>query len=152
MTLPQFVLAALNKNAGEKQNLPFHFVMAALPVYAITPAQVNATAGFSVIPGSLYSQSMLIHSFRLRVNTAGVGAVTDLRLQTTDATPVVVATFAQAQLTSGAVLSPMSTGVTLGAGFCVKLTPGIGLVLIKTGSAATGSFTLDLIPLEMSFR
>lgn len=148
MVFSGYLIAALNKVAGERLSKFWHFVNGSLPVTGITLAQANA--GYTVIPANVYTEQLIVHSFRLRVNSASVGTANVL-LQTTESTPVVIATFANAQLTSGAILRPGDTGVTLGAGFCAKLNPGVG-IQIKTSTTATGAFTLDLIPLEFSAR
>lgn len=159
MQTPSYVIQALNQMGKERMTKPFHFVSLSVPLLGITPAQINVTGGLVLIPKVAYMDQLIVDGFMLRVNSAGVGAVTTLRIRTTDATPVDIVSFAVAQLTSGAILRPGDTGVTLGAGFCTKLNPGVGLVLIGLDNAgtpaqisATGSFTLDLLPLRLSAR
>jgi hypothetical protein len=74
---------------------------------------------------------------RILVKSTGAFADgTSIELTDNNGTPVVIASFAQAQLTDGAVLLENSTGVTLGAGFLTALTAGKGLK-----ASATGTFT-----------
>lgn len=154
VNIPQFLMQALNYNPQERQLMPYQFTGIEIPVLGITPAQVNVANGKVLIPGG-HMQRLVISSFLLRVNSAGVGA-TNLYLRTTESTPVLIATFATAQLTSGALLRPGDTGVTLGAGFCVPLTAGATIVLCSsatsTPATATGAFTIDLLPLSLSAR
>jgi len=85
-------------------------------------------------------------NWRIVVNSATIAAVTDIRLGSTDATPTVIVTIAQAGLTSGARFSAMSTtNTTHGAGLSAKLGSGVGVQIYKTGSAATGAFTIDVL-------
>lgn len=148
MVFSGYLIAAINKVAGERLSKFWHFVSGNLPVLGLTRAQIEA--GYTVIPANVYTEQLIVHNFKLRVNTASVGT-SNILLQTTESTPVVIATFANAQLTSGAILRPGDTGVTLGAGFCTKLNPGVGLQL-KASAAGSGSYTIDLIPLEFSAR
>lgn len=131
-------------NAGrEAQVLPFQQKMNVCCINGITPAQLNA--GFNLIaPG--HGRTLRVLSFRVVVQAATIAAVTDIRLSSTEATPTDIATFAQAGLTSGARLGSGSTsGVVFGAGFPFKLANGQGVQLRKTGSTATGAFTVDVL-------
>lgn len=158
--IPAYITAALNKVPNERQSKPFHFVTLETLAPAITPAQINVTGGFVIIPrGSYLSEQLIITGFRLRVNSANAGGAAFLVLATTDATPVVIASFTQASLTSGAVLGSNTTGVVLQAGFATKLTLGTGIVLAGSTSATvltqanlTGALTVDVIPLSLQAR
>ena len=108
----------------------------------ITPAQLNA--GFTCIAAG-HTRQIRILGFLLVVNAAAVGAATDIRLQSTDGTPVVVATVVLADLTSGSKHGAVSATAALGAGFAAKGNSGQGLKLVKTGATATGAFNLDLV-------
>ncbi len=137
--IPQFLQTALNAVAGESPLMPFHFELVNQLKTGLTLAQVNA--GFTLIP-NIYSNKLIVTNFALRINSAAVGTG-NLLLQTTETTPVVIATFANAQLSSGAFLRPGDTGVTLGAGFWAKLSQGVGIQL-KTSAISTGAFTVDI--------
>lgn len=117
----------------------------------ITLTQLNA--GYNIIDSG-HNCRVRIIDFFIRVNTDAIAAVTDVRLGSTEATPTVIATILQAVLTTGSRHTPLNgvgtDGVTpslvsLGAGFAAKLAKGHGVKLYKTGSSATGSFTVDVI-------
>ena len=138
--LPTIMMA----NAGrEIEPLSFQQKGHVAVLNGITLAQLNA--GFNLIsPG--HGRQIRVNSYRIVVQAATIAAVTDIRLGSTDATPVVITTIAQAGLTSGARFSDMSTtNVTHGAGLSTKLGSGQGVQLYKTGSAATGAFTVDVV-------
>ena len=108
-----------------------------------TLAQINA--GLVLIPG-VAGRKLQITSYIARV--AGAFATgTAVVLESTNATPVLVSTLAEAGLTNGAVLLPASANTTLGAGFGVPLGSGDGLQVVNSGSAQTGgtsiTFTID---------
>lgn len=117
-------------------------------VMGITLTQLNA-GHYLVFPQ--HHLRLIVTGIFLRVNSAAIGAVTDVRIQTDEATPVVLATLAQADATLGVKLNEVATTLTLGAGFAVALNQGVGLKLVKTGSDATGAFTVDII-LRLSAR
>lgn len=131
-------------NAGrESQVLSFQQKTNVCIINGITPAQLNA--GFNLIaPG--HGRQIRVNKFRIVVNGATIAAVTDIRIGTTDATPLLIATLAQAGLTAAARFSDMSaSGVVVGAQLSVKCGSGIGIQLYKTGSTATGAFTIDVL-------
>lgn len=117
-------------------------------VMGIKPAQLNA-GYYLVFPQ--HHLKLIVTGIFLRVNSAQIGAVTDVRIQTDEATPVVLGTVLQANATSGVKLNEQSTNLSLGAGFAVALNQGVGIKFVKTGSDATGAFTVDII-LRLSVR
>lgn len=121
----------------------YHGTVLAVTKKGLVAADLTLT-GYRLVGDTLANFGLVPIGFLLVVNSAGVGAVTDLRLSTGDATPVDIATIAQANLTSGSKHVPEGAATTLGAGFLAAGTPGKGLVLRRTGSAATGAFTLDI--------
>lgn len=123
------------------QRLPYYANRLDHPVLGITPAQVNA-GHYIVFPN--HFQQLVPVSFFMRVNSAGVGAITTLRLGTDEATPVDIFSIPQANLTTGTLWTPTSANLTLGAGFLNALKAGAGIKLYKVGSDATGAFTIDL--------
>lgn len=101
-----------------------------------TLAEINAgTAVIPAIPG----QRIQVVNFMLETKGANMAGLTALVLQSTDATPVNVASVALAALTQDAVIFPHTTNVTLGAGFEGALNAGAGLQIAKTGSNGTGA-------------
>ena len=108
-------------------------------VRTITLAQINA--GLTLLP-AYPGYQIKVTNFCLK-STGAFAALTSILFQDTADTPVVVATFAQAQLTNGAILVPASTGVTLGAGFSGNCTSGKGLQIIKSGSDGTTATGID---------
>jgi len=139
MLTPQQLIASLN--SSDLQRLPYYANRLDHVALGITPAQVNA--GFYMIFPNYFQQLVVTHFF-MRVNSAGVGAVTTLRLGTDEATPVDIFSIPQANLTTGTLWFPNTANVTLGAGFMNALKAGAGLKLYKVGSDATGAFTIDL--------
>ncbi len=95
-----------------------------------TIAQLNA--GLVIAPG-IGERSIIVNSASCRAIGGAVTAVTTIDLQSTNGTPVVAATFAQAQLTQNTLLEVPATGTTMGAGWNTELGLGDGLKLIKNG-------------------
>ena len=105
-----------------------------------TLAQINA--GLVLITGRA-NQTITVLNYVARVSgTFATG--TSILLQSTNATPVVVATIAEAALTNNAVLLPSSANTTLGAGFAAALGSGDGLQLINGGSPQTAGTSVAL--------
>jgi len=121
---------------------PYYADAMEFAVLGITPAQLN-TGHYLVLPQHMLR--LVINGIFIRVNSAQIGAVTDVRISTDEATPVDLATVLQANATSGVKLNEASTNMSLGAGFAVALNQGVGIKLRKTGSDATGAFTVDVI-------
>ena len=63
-------------------------------------------------------------------------------LQSTNVTPVLVTTLAEAALTNGAILTPGSANTTLGAGFATPLGSGDGLKVVNSGSNQAGGTSI----------
>jgi hypothetical protein len=107
----------------------------------LTIAEVNA--GTVVIP-AVPGRAIRPLFFRVQPIGGAVGGLDAIVIGDTADTPVVVASFAQAQLAENAVLtSDNETGVTQGAGFQVPLTTGKGVKIYKTGSAGTTATHLN---------
>lgn len=138
---PMQLLSAL-KGGTDIQKLPYYAARLDWERLAITPTQIN-TGEYIINPG--HYQRLVPTWFFLRVNSASIGALTTLVVGTDEATPVVIFSIPQANLTSGTMWIPGSTNLTLGAGFATALTQGCGIKIYKTGSDATGAFTVDLI-------
>ena len=103
-----------------------------------TLAQINA--GLTLIAGA-GAQAITILNYVARV--AGAFATgTSVILESTNGTPVVVSTIAEAALTNGAILLPSSANTTLGAGFAAALGAGDGLKIVNNGSAQTGGTSI----------
>lgn len=139
MTPTQFIHAIQSTDLERK---PFYADEMVVPVLGITPAQVNA-GYYLMLP--VHMLKLTVTGIFLRVNSAGIGAVTSLDIATDEATPVNIASVVQANLGSGVRLNEASTNTVLGAGFAVTLNQGVGIKVGKTGSNATGAFTLDVI-------
>lgn len=123
---------------------PYYADAMEFAVLGITPAQVNA-GYYLVLPQHMLR--LVVTGIFLRVNSAAIGALTTLEIRTDEATPVVIASAAQANLGSGVRLNEASTNTVLGAGFATALQQGAGIKIAKgTGDAdATGAFTVDVI-------
>ena len=101
--------------------------------FTATLAQINA--GMAILADDP-NRTILPVGIFLKV-TGSFSSLTDIRLSDNAASPVDIVTFAQAQLTNGTAFGLTSTGVTIGAGFGVKLTAGKGVNIRQTGSAGT---------------
>lgn len=100
-----------------------------------TAAEINA-GKYLVKPG-YGGYQLKVTGVRVFVTTA-LTTLTDLRIQTDAATPVVIATVVAANLTTGAKWDDANAEVVLGAGFDAVLAPGVGIQVVKTGSSAAG--------------
>jgi hypothetical protein len=98
---------------------------------------VNAGKTLVAVPAG---KKAIVTNFVAR-SSGAFGALTsvDLLVGATN-----VASFAQAQLTNGAVLAPASTGVTLGAGFGIAGADGADITVGKTGSTGTTATSITL--------
>ena len=101
--------------------------------FTATLAEINAgkviapkMAGFHYMPVGFYFVP----------NGAGAAA-TDVRISTTDGTPVDVATIPTASVTSGAKISQHLAAAVLGAGWLAEGNENQGLQIRKTGSDMT---------------
>lgn len=104
----------------------------------LTQAQLNA--GYTV-PG-LENRTVQLQDFRFKMNGT-FGGLTDMRLQTTEATPTVALTIPVAGM-GDAVIHTVDIGThTLAAAFWTPLPRGTGLAMVKTGAAATGGTSID---------
>jgi len=124
-------------------NFNYHGNMMAVTKKGLVAADLT-DAGYKLIGDMIANFSIVPVGFFAVVNTAAITGLTTLRLSTGDATPVDIATFAVADLTSGSKHVPETANVVLGTGFLAAGNPGKGLVLRKVGSAAAGAFTLDI--------
>lgn len=124
-------------------NFNYHGNLMAVTKKGLVAADLTTT-GFSLIADMVANFSLVPVGFLFVVNSAAITGLTTLRLSTSDATPVDIATLAVADLTSGSKHGPTTTNVTLGAGFLAAGNPGKGLVVRRVGSAAAGAFTLDV--------
>lgn len=140
MMTPNQLLQSLQ--SSDLQKLPYYANRLDHVVLGITPAQLNA-GHYIIFPN--HGLQLIMTSFFMRVNSAGVGALTTLRLGSDEATPTDIFSIPQANLTSGSLWIPDSANLTLGAGFLTPLPAGVGVKLYKAGSSATGAFTLDLM-------
>lgn len=103
-----------------------------------TLAQINA--GLTLIPG-LTGKKITVTGYSGQVaGTFTTG--TSVELESTNGTPVAVATIAEAGLGTGAVLTPNESHTTLGAGFGVPLGTSDGLKIINNGSAQAGGTSI----------
>lgn len=111
-----------------------------------TLAQINA--GLVLIPG-VAGKVLTVTDYIARVlGTFATG--TAVILESTNVTPVLVTTLAEAGLSTGAVLVPASANTTLGAGFGAPLGSGDGLQVVNSGAGQTAgtSITFDITYLQ----
>jgi len=112
---------------------------------AVRTATVTATlaeinAGKVLIPAAV-GQAITVLNYTARV-TGNFATGTAVIIESTNGTPVLVTTLAEAGLTTGAILTPSSSNTTLGAGYSVPLGVGDGLQVVNSGSAQTGGTSI----------
>jgi hypothetical protein len=112
----------------------------ALKTITVTALLAEINAGKTLIPASGTKKITVVDFIEQVSGNFATG--TAVLLQSSNATPVVVATTAEAGLTTGAVLGRTSSNVTLGAGYGVALGAGDGLVVANSGSAQTGGTSI----------
>jgi hypothetical protein len=100
-----------------------------------TLAQVNA--GLVLIPG-ITGKKITVVDYLARAQGSFAGG-TNVILESTNGSPVVVTTIAEAALTSGTANGPFSANNTVGAGFGAPLGSGDGLQLVSTGTQTTAT-------------
>jgi hypothetical protein len=142
MNIPtQLIQAMVDKGFT---NFNYHGNMMAVTKKGLVAADLTTT-GYVLIGDMLANFGIVPVGFMFVVNSAAITGLTTLRLSTSDATPVDIATLAVADLTSGSKHVAATANVTLGAGFLAPGNPGKGLVVRRVGSAAAGAFTLDVV-------
>lgn len=104
-----------------------------------TLAEINA--GKVLLP-AVAGKKITIVDYTARV-TGAFATGTSVIIESTNGTPVLVSTIAEAGLTNGAILKPTSANTTLGAGFSVPLGSGDGLQVVNSGAAQTGGTKID---------
>ena len=107
--------------------------------FSATLAQINA--GAVIIPG-VAGKKIVITNYVARV-LGNFATGTSVELESTNASPVAVTTWAEAGLTTGNVLVPGSSNTTLGAGFSAPLGAGDGVQIVNNGSAQTGGTSIS---------
>lgn len=112
-----------------------------------TLAEINA--GKVLIPG-VGSKQVTVLDYTARV-AGNFATGTAVLLESTNGTPVVASTIAEAALTTGAILKPASANTTLGAGFSVPLGVGDGVKVANSGSAQTGGTSIQFTILYTQF-
>lgn len=116
------------------------FTTALVKTARVTATLAEINAGKVLIPGA---GAQIINVLDYTARVAGNFATgTAVILESTNGTPVLVSTIAEAGLTTGAVLTPASTNTTLGAGFAAPLGAGDGLQVVNSGSAQTGGTSI----------
>ena len=137
---------ALDKATGANQFIRVALRSPVTPTVAgslfaqVTVTQAQLNAGQVLITG-VGGKKILVTNYSALVAgnfATGTAAV----IESTNGTPVVVSTIAQAGLTSGAALVPSSANTTLGAGFGAALGAGDGLQVVHTGSNFTGGTSI----------
>jgi hypothetical protein len=119
-------------------------ITAVFPTYTkvatVSLAQLNA--GLTLI-ADIPGRTIVPVDYLIVVNGTFLTA-TDIRLQDSNGSPVLLTTALIAAVTAGAKLSNdvVIANVTDGAGMYASLTAGKGIQIVKTGSAATGGTSL----------
>lgn len=130
---------------------PFSAVDASLTnraqIKTITATLAQINAGAVLIPG-VAGQKITLVDYAARV-TGNFATGTAVILESTNGTPVLVTTLAEAGLTDGTLLRPASANTTLGAGYSTPLGSGDGLQVVNSGAAQTAgtniAFTLTYV-------
>lgn len=112
-------------------------------IKTVTLAQLNT--GLEIVPA--VAGAKIVPTYYALVSTGGFAVATDVRLQDTNTSPVVVVTALIAALTDGAKIPGDTTvaNVTNGAGYLAPLTAGKALNIVKTGTAATTGTSIKVI-------
>ena len=105
-----------------------------------TVAEINAAAGRVIIPG-VANRAIIVTDFDLICTGVAAGA-TAIVLQSSNGTPVLVATVPVAAAGNGAVVTQFTASVVRGAGFRVAVGAGDSIVIAKTGATLTGTTTI----------
>jgi hypothetical protein len=104
-----------------------------------TLAEINA--GKTLIAGAT-GQNITVTDFIARV-TGTFATGTAVLVQSSNGTPVVVATLAEAAIAGTGIVLPPTANVTLGAGYGKQLGTADGLVVANSGSAQTGGTSIE---------
>ncbi len=107
-------------------------------VITVTATLAELNAG-KVLIAAAGSQAITVTDYIARINGSSFTTGTNIILESTNGTPVVVSTIAEAGLTSGSILTPGSANTTLGAGFGIAMGAGDGLKVVSTGTQAVGT-------------
>lgn len=107
----------------------------------VTASLAEINAGKILIPG-LTGKSINLSNYTARV-TGTFATGTAVVLESTNGTPVIVSTIAEAGIAGTTVIGPYESHTTLGAGFAVPLGVGDGLKIVNSGSAQTGGTSIQ---------
>jgi hypothetical protein len=108
----------------------------------VTIAEVNA--GHELLP-AIATRQYRITGVKIRAIGGAAGSVTSVDIQDDNGTPVVVAAFAQANLTENTILLENSTGATMGAGYMLGTTAGKAIDIIKNGADVDTATHFDVV-------
>ena len=114
-----------------------HTASGSLPLTSVNVT--DATDGDNTIVQPMADRSITVVDGWLR-STGAPGAATAIVVEGTDGTDVISA--AVAQMSNGEICRPGETGITASA-IGTTLTKGAGLRIVKTGSALTGTTSLE---------
>jgi len=118
------------------ENLSFTFCQ------RLTVAEINA--GFAALP-AVAGKAYRVTGVKMRAIGGAVGSVTSINIQDGDGTPVIVASFAQANLTQNTILNDTDTGVTPGAGYLGTTTVNTVLNVIKIDTDIDTATHVDVV-------
>lgn len=125
---------AASKNAVRDKIVLIDAAIALRPTVVRVTATISEINAGKTLIAAVTGKKIQVTNISVLVQGA-FGAVTSVEIE--DESAVEVISYAQAQLTDGAILAPDSTGVTLKAGFGAPLTVAEALVVTKTGSDIT---------------
>ena len=113
---------------------------------AAKPTLAQLNAGYELVP-AVAGKQILVTEYWFRGIGSDAAAATDVRIQDSAGSPVVVVTALIAALASNAEVSSFSkiANVTKGAGWLTALTAGKALNLVKTGSTMTGPTSFEVL-------
>lgn len=107
----------------------------------VTLTSAAAADGVTILSATEIGEgrSAYIQGFSVQVSSTTAwtdSTATDVRIRDAGGTPITFATIAKAQITSGAILTLGSTGVTLGAGFLLNSGGAAATAIVALGTAS----------------
>jgi len=139
------LIADDNANAVAHAAYDAHVALNHVYQAVVTASLAEINAGKILIP-LVAGKTISVMSYLMEV-TGAFATVTDIRIQDSNGTPVIVTTALTAALTNGAKIGSYGAvaNVTNGAGFAAAATAAKNIVVAATGTAMTGGTSIRFI-------
>lgn len=111
---------------------------ASVQTISVTASLAQINAGLTLIAG-VGGKAITVLDYTARVNGSSFAGGTNIILESTNGTPVVVSTIAEAALASGAINKPTTANNVLGVGFSAPLGTSDGVKVVSTGTHTTAT-------------